>query len=294
MRGFSMGGAACWQFAVHYPEHVGRRRAGRRLLRDRRLPQGLPERDGPADLVREEALAPLRLHRLRRQPVQLPDRRLQRREGPPEAGRRHDGRGPRRKRASSWSTSSAPKAGHRYTPEAKDEINRRIDSDRRRRPRSGARRGAVHHLDAALQPLVLGQVDGLEQHWEQARVDADLFGDDGDGPRSRTKNVSRLDARRFRPGYCPLRRSSRDASTSTIDGDEIEAPAAALRPLVDGPFPQGRRPVEVGRIGRRRHAAQAARPARADRRRLHGQLPDGPADRHGAQRQGRQVGRPPR
>ena len=28
MRGFSMGGAACWQFAVHYPEHVGRRAPG--------------------------------------------------------------------------------------------------------------------------------------------------------------------------------------------------------------------------------------------------------------------------
>ena len=27
MRGFSMGGAACWQFAVHYPGRVVRRRA---------------------------------------------------------------------------------------------------------------------------------------------------------------------------------------------------------------------------------------------------------------------------
>ena len=45
MRGFSMGGAACWQFAVHYPEPVGRRRAGRRLLRDGRILQGLSERE---------------------------------------------------------------------------------------------------------------------------------------------------------------------------------------------------------------------------------------------------------
>ena len=156
MRGFSMGGAACWQFAVHYPEPVGRRRAGRRLLRDRRLPQGLPERDGPADLVREEALAPVRLHRLRRQPLQLPDRRLQRREGRPEAGRRHDGQGAEGRRASTLVHIIGPNTGHHYTPEAKDEINRRIDAivEAGRDPVPHAR--AVHHLDAPLQPLVLG------------------------------------------------------------------------------------------------------------------------------------------
>ncbi len=56
---------------------LGRRRARRGLLRDRRLPQGLPAGKGPADLVPAEALASLRLHRLRDQPLQLPDRRLQ-------------------------------------------------------------------------------------------------------------------------------------------------------------------------------------------------------------------------
>ncbi len=45
---------------------------------------------------------------------------------------------------------------------------------------------------------------------------------------------------------------------------------------------------------RRRHAAQAARPARADRRRLHGQLRDGPADRCAASTTRSASGRPPR
>ena len=31
IRGFSMGGAACWQFAVHYPDAVVRRRPGGRV-----------------------------------------------------------------------------------------------------------------------------------------------------------------------------------------------------------------------------------------------------------------------
>ena len=49
------------------------------------------------------------------------------------------------------------KAGHEYTAAAKVEINRRIDSSGRRRPRAGARGGSLHHLDAALQPLGLGR-----------------------------------------------------------------------------------------------------------------------------------------
>ena len=36
IRGFSMGGAACWQFAVHYPGPVGGGRTGRGLLARRR------------------------------------------------------------------------------------------------------------------------------------------------------------------------------------------------------------------------------------------------------------------
>ena len=70
VRGFSMGGAACWQFAVHYPSVWAAAAPGAGFSRDGRLPEGLPERDGQADVVRAEALAHVRLHRLRRQPLQ--------------------------------------------------------------------------------------------------------------------------------------------------------------------------------------------------------------------------------
>ncbi len=58
---------------------VVRRQPGRRVRGDAPVPQRLPEREARADLVREGALASLRLHRLRRQPAPVPDRRLQRR-----------------------------------------------------------------------------------------------------------------------------------------------------------------------------------------------------------------------
>ena len=44
VRGFSMGGAAAWQFAAHYRRRVGGRRARRGLQRDGRFPEGLSKR----------------------------------------------------------------------------------------------------------------------------------------------------------------------------------------------------------------------------------------------------------
>ena len=164
------------------PEQVGRRRAGCRLLRDRRLPQGLPEGAGEADLVRAEALAPLRLHRLRPEPLQLPDRRLQRRERRPEAGRRHDGQSPEGRR---------DRAGPRHRREGETPLHARGQGrdqsadrlDREARSRCGAR----SHVKFTTWTLRYNrsywvQVDGLEQHWERARVEADLVGGDGRTP----------------------------------------------------------------------------------------------------------------
>ena len=91
-----------------------------------------------------------------------------------EAGRRHDGQGACRRRASSWPTSSARRPGTRYQPEAKAEINRRIDAIVAQGPRPGARaRSASPPGRCATTAMHWVRVDGLEQHWERARVDAD-------------------------------------------------------------------------------------------------------------------------
>src|SRR5205823_1085098 len=70
------------------------------------------------------------------------------------------------------------------------------------------------------------QVDGLEQHWAQARVVADLWGGEDDGPKIETKNVSALTLT-FPAGRCPL--NLRKKRTLDLDGEEVEGP----RPLSD-------------------------------------------------------------
>ncbi len=79
MRGFSMGGAACWQFAVHYPGLWAAAAPGAGFSETADFLNIFQNEKVAADMVREETLALVRLHRLRGQPVQLPHRRLQRR-----------------------------------------------------------------------------------------------------------------------------------------------------------------------------------------------------------------------
>ena len=112
------------------------------------------------------------------------------------------------------------KAGHRYTPEAKDEINRRIDSivNVGRDPVPVKVRFTTWTLRYNRSFWV--QVDGLEKHWERARVDADLFGRDGLGPEVITKNVSALTLT-MPPGHYPPELDTKPSMT--IDGEKVDA-----------------------------------------------------------------------
>ena len=267
MRGFSMGGAACWQFAVHYPSMWAAAAPGAGFSETADFLKVFQNESGPADLVREEAVAPLRLHRLRPEPVQLPDRGLQRRARPAEAGRRHDGQGPARTRASSWPTSSAPRPA--------------ISTRPRPRPRSigGSTaiveagrdpvpvRRALHHLDAALQPLVLGPgrrpgaalgagprrgrpvrrrgLDGPEiQHEERLRLDpvdplrATIRWTSASNPRSRsTARTSRRPGRSpTAPGPPISARSTAGGSRSPSDDDGTLRKRHGLQGPIDDAF----------------------------------------------------------
>ncbi len=59
VRGFSMGGAGCWQMAVHYPDMFFAANPRRGILRDSRVPEVLSEGNAEPDLVPENALASL-------------------------------------------------------------------------------------------------------------------------------------------------------------------------------------------------------------------------------------------
>jgi hypothetical protein len=113
-----------------------------------------------------------------------------------------------------------PQTAHRYHPQAREEINRRIDSivapGKNPVPRS------VRFTTWTLRYNQMNWVvvDGLEQHWERARVDAELL-EPNNALKVTTKNVSALTLS-FQPGQCPL--DVVKAPAVQIDDQKIPAP----------------------------------------------------------------------
>ena len=121
----------------------------------------------------QAALELVRLPRLVRQPAALPHRRLQRRDRPPEAGRRRDGKGPRRRRHRAGAH-HRPENGPRDPSAVEDRNRAAAEIAGPQRPRLAAARSGIRDLHAPLQPLHWLTVDGLAEHWTQARVSAAL------------------------------------------------------------------------------------------------------------------------
>ena len=184
-----------------------------------------------------------------------------------------------------------PKTGHSYHPEAKAEINRRIDASPTKGRDPLPTQVKFHDLHAALQPQSYWvTIDGLEEHWERARVEA------RDRSATTTVNVTTegrhgLHARRCRRARARSTRATPAASSIDRRTRSTCVPAPTRIARGRRTLPQGRRDWAV--VDRRDAdgLAQAPRPAGPDRRRLHGPLPHGPADRQADERDGRQVGR---
>jgi hypothetical protein len=122
-----------------------------------------------------------------------------------------------------------PKTGHGYHPEAKKEIDRRID-----RLAAAARPNAPPEVHFRTYTLRYNRsywvrIDALEQHWEQAKVDAEMMLDAGKlRPRQRfrieTSNVSAFSLL-FDAGDWPA--SGRGRPVLNIDGTWLDGPAVA-------------------------------------------------------------------
>ncbi len=115
-----------------------------------------------------------------------------------------------------------PKTAHRYHPQAKEEVNRRIDSI------AGRGRDRVpEQVRFTTYTLRYNRsfwltVDGLGQHWERADVRASLGSPGGRAASLTTQNVTALTLA-LRPGESPLRLVGRRLRVA-IDGQEVEAP----------------------------------------------------------------------
>jgi dienelactone hydrolase len=173
MRGFSMGGAACWQFAVHYPGVWAAAAPG----------AGFSETPDFLRVFQNENVQPNWYERKLWHLYDCTDYAVNLYNCPTVA---YSGENDRQKQAADLMARAlqregielvhiiGAKAGHQYTPEAKTEINRNIDAivqeGRDRSPSKVVfttwtlRYNQCHWL----------RVDELDQHWEQARVVADM------------------------------------------------------------------------------------------------------------------------
>lgn len=200
VRGFSMGGAACWQFAAHYASDWAAAAPG----------AGFSETPDFLKVFQKETLKPTWWEQKLWQMYDCPNYAPNFFNLPTVA---YSGEIDSQKQAAdvmekvladegiALTHIIGPKTAHAYHPAAKVEIDRRIDSiverGRNRVPRKV--RLATPTLKYNRQYWVT--VDGLGHHWEPARVDAVLA--DDHTVQATTKNVTALTFS-MDPGYCPL------------------------------------------------------------------------------------------
>ncbi|HZY90433.1 MAG TPA: prolyl oligopeptidase family serine peptidase, partial [Gemmataceae bacterium] len=216
MRGFSMGGAACWQFAVHYPSLWCAAAPG----------AGFSETADFLKVFQNEKVQPPRYEQKLWHLYDCTDYAQNLYNLPTVA---YSGEIDRQKQAADMMAAAmkkegmtlahiiGPKTGHKYHPQAKEELNRRIDAlAARGRDRSLSLPSEVRFCTWTLRynKSFWVKIDGLGEHWDRAAVEAILGGDD---IVVATKNVTALTLS-FGPGDAPLAYLGKP--TVVIDGQK--------------------------------------------------------------------------
>jgi dienelactone hydrolase len=218
MRGFSMGGAGCWQFAVHYADRWAAAAPG----------AGFAETAEFLKLFQQETVTPTAYEcrlwhlydctdyagNLFNCPVVAYSGEIDRQKQAADAMARA--------LAAEGITLAhviGPKTAHAYHPDAKEEINRRIDAiaDRGRDPLP--RRVRLTTYTLRYPRMFWLALEGLGHHWERARAEAELFPYRNEVV-VRTENVTALTLS-MPSGRCPLDVTRRPRVR--LDGQEVEA-----------------------------------------------------------------------
>lgn len=220
VRGFSMGGAACWQFAAHYAGLWAAAAPG----------AGFSETADFLKVFQKETVKPAWYEQKLWHWYDCTDYAVNLFNCPTVA---YSGEIDGQKQAADMMAKAlqaegielthiiGPQTPHRYHPDSKMEINRRIDSivARGRNPAPNKVRFTTWTL--RYNQMLWVTVDGLDKHWERARVDAEIVNDNT--VRVKTENVSALTLA-MPPGLCPLDVSRKPKVV--VDGLELEAPKA--------------------------------------------------------------------
>ena len=219
VRGFSMGGAACWQFAVHYPGKWAAAAPG----------AGFSETPDFLKVFQNEIVKPAWFERKLWHWYDCTDYAVNLFNLPTVA---YSGEIDRQKQAADIMGRAmkaeglelvhiiGPKTDHKYEAAAKVEINKRIDAIAAK-----GRELAPERVKFATWTLRYNEshwvrVERLAQHWEETRVDAaiDLK---LNGVVATTKNVTAITFQ-MAAGHCPL--ACAFPSSVKLDGQKIDAP----------------------------------------------------------------------
>ena len=226
VRGFSMGGAACWQFAVHYPTTWAAAAPG----------AGFSETPEFLRVFQNENVQPPWYEKQLWHLYDSTDYAVNLFNCPTVA---YSGEKDRQKQAADLMEKAlavegidlvhviGSGAGHQYTPEAKAEINRRIDAIAGQGRHALPPRVRFSTWTLRYNRCAWVQIDGLEKHWDRARLEASLLGIHGIGPEVRTQNVTEFTLS-VPPGLCPPELWPERESTIAveIDDDVVTAPRA--------------------------------------------------------------------
>jgi len=219
VRGFSLGGAACWHLAVHYAGLWAAAAPG----------AGFSETPDFLKVFQKETLTPTWYEKKLWHLYDCPDYAVNLFNCPTVA---YSGEIDSQKQAADVMARAlaaegielvhiiGPKTGHSYHPDSRKEINRRIDSIVALGRNPAPRQVRFTTWTLRYNQMNWLRVDGLEQHWERARVDA-LLDDEDNEVEVTTKNVSALTLD-FAPGLCPLD-NTRPLAVE-IDGRKLIAP----------------------------------------------------------------------
>ncbi len=201
MRGFSMGGAACWQFAVHYPSVWAAAAPG----------AGFSETADFLKVFQNEPQKPTWYEEKLWHLYDCTDYAVNLANCPTVA---YSGEKDRQKQAADMMAKAlekegirlvhiiGPGTGHSYHPKAKEEIDRRIDKLAEQGRQAVPFRVRFTTWTLRYNRCFWLQIDGLGEHWERARVDADAAGfEEEETPVLTTRNVTALTLH-FGPGQC--------------------------------------------------------------------------------------------
>lgn len=218
VRGFSMGGAACWQFAVHYPDRWFAANPG----------AGFAETPRFLNVFQRETLQPTWFEKKLWHLYDCTDVAANLRQCPTVA---YSGEIDNQKQAADVMAEAleaenitlthiiGPQTKHAYHPDAKREVERRMSSLAERGRERNPRVVTLVTYTLKYNRSNWVTIDALGAHWTEARVDAALNGASSVTVKTRNVNALTLD---FPAGGAPF--PITDPVTVRIDDREVAGP----------------------------------------------------------------------